>query len=84
MAAVLITPAFAAMEPGPSATLSVGAIVIDLCQVSNAYRIYIDDRSQQLNPQCIVPHPPIDARSKPIPIVTRATNGAVTALSVEF
>ena len=84
MAAVLTTPAFAAMERGLSATLSVGAIVIDLCQVSNAYRAYVDDRSQQINPQCIMPHPSIDSRSKPITIVTRATNGVITAMSVEF
>lgn len=80
----LATPAYATVELGQSVTFSVGAIVVDVCQVANAYKTYINSASPRRNPSCTVSRPASDAVSEAVTTVTRAENGVITALAIEF
>lgn len=82
--AMLATPAFAAVELGHSATFSIGAIVVDICQVSNVYRTYIAIPFRQLDARCTTLRPSGDAKPEPVTTVTRGESGAITALNIEF
>lgn len=84
LAVMLATSARAAVEFGQSATFGIGAIVVDVCQVSNAYRAYIKSPSRRANPLCTVSRPASDATPAPVTTITRAENGMITALSLEF
>lgn len=84
LAVMLATPACAAVEFDQSATFSVGAMVIDVCQVSDAYEAYVKSPSRRANPLCAAPRPPSDAAPTPVTTITRAENGMIIALSLEF
>jgi hypothetical protein len=84
VAVMFATPTRAAVEFGQSATFSVGAIVVDVCQVADAYRTYIKASSWRANPLCAVSRPASGAAPTPVTTVTRAENGMITALKLEF
>lgn len=84
LTAMLVAPAFAAVELDQSATFGVGAIVSDVCQVSNAYRAYINNPSKRADTWCTASRPASGSTPEPVTTVTRGENGAITALNIEF
>lgn len=84
LAVMLAAPARAAVEFGQSATFSLGAIVVDVCEVTNAYRAYIKGSSRRANPLCAVSRPASGAAPIPVTTITRAKNGMIIELSLEF
>ena len=81
---MLATPALAAIELDQSATFGVGAIVVDICQVTDAYGPYASGVSRRRMSLCSVARPASNAEPEPVTMITRAGDGTITALSLEF
>lgn len=73
----------AATDLGRSTTFNVGAVVVDLCQVPNAYHA-IKPFDRRSNAQCEARRAVAFADAQPVAAITRTTNGVITAISLEF
>ncbi|QYE32989.1 MULTISPECIES: hypothetical protein [Sphingosinicellaceae] len=82
LATVCAVPS-AATELGLSTTFNVGAVVVDLCLVPNAYRA-IKEVDSRVNAQCEGRRAVAYAEALPVAAITRTANGVVTAISLEF
>lgn len=76
-----------ASAPGRSATFTVGAVVVDVCQVTDMYSRYAGSNRAALQRRallCDAPRPAAAPASEPVTTVTRAASGEITGLSLEF
>ena len=80
--AMQASSAIATVEPGRSVAFAVGAVVVDVCQVSSAYRAFVKTPSVRHNPLCT--RTATSASPDPITTVSRAGDGTIIALDIEF
>lgn len=84
LAVVLAPSGLGASELGQSATFSIGTVVVDMCQVPDVYRAVLRTSSRRVSRACTVLLLANYAAPEPVTTVSRAEDGTITALKIEF